>query len=380
MKVFRLLFFSFLFLLMGACSSQSSGQTPVAAATIVITPTLPDPQVFVTLSPDPESIVNKFLAGWKKDDYPAIYPLITKKNQADISLEDFSKRYMDAMDSLTLTELNYSITPGSVTASTAEINFHVDFKTLLAGDIQRDYQVNLILENGYWRIVWNDGLVLPDLKGGNQLKMDFLAPSRGEIFDSENKPIVTQTEVMALGIIPNQVDYNTEHAMLDELFKLTDIYPGTIKALYDNKRNTDWYLAIGEAALSDINRLAGFGGVVMAQYNSRFYYHGGIAPQSVGYVAPLPREQLGSFLRRGYAFNQRTGQTGIEKWAEQYLAGKTGGKLYLVDKSGKVIVPAKYIAGSDFFDGLALVLEGRKRGFINGKGEVQIPFEYDDAS
>lgn len=337
MKVMRLLFLSLLILLVVGCASQSSGQNPNATATIAITPTLPDPEVFVTFSPDPKTIVEKFLAGWKKDDYPAIYPLITKKDQADNSLEDFSKRYQDTMDALTLSELTYSITPGDITDSTAVINFHIDFQTILAGKIQRDYQANLILDNGYWRIKWDDGLVLPDLKGGNQLKMDFTAPSRGEIFDNENKPIVTQTEVMALGIIPNQVDYNTEHAMLDELFHLTDIYPGTIKAMYDNKRDTDWYLAIGEAALSDINRLAGFGGIVMAQYNSRFYYHGGIAPQSVGYVAPLPREQLGSFLRRGYAFNQRTGQTGIEKWAEQYLGGKTGGTLYLVDKNGKVI-------------------------------------------
>nr|MBK9652114.1 WG repeat-containing protein [Bacteroidota bacterium] len=49
-------------------------------------------------------------------------------------------------------------------------------------------------------------------------------------------------------------------------------------------------------------------------------------------------------------------------------------------ETGAVVVPAKYYAGSEFMEGYALVLEGRKRGFIDAKGEVIIPFEYDDAS
>jgi hypothetical protein len=45
-----------------------------------------------------------------------------------------------------------------------------------------------------------------------------------------------------------------------------------------------------------------------------------------------------------------------------------------------VIVQPVYTAGSEFKDGVALVLEGNKRGFINANGEVIIPFMYDDAS
>jgi hypothetical protein len=55
-------------------------------------------------------------------------------------------------------------------------------------------------------------------------------------------------------------------------------------------------------------------------------------------------------------------------------------KVGYKDQDGKVIVPAKYVAGSEFFEGMALVLEGRMRGFINNKGEVAIPFVYNDAS
>src|SRR4051812_47337037 len=55
-------------------------------------------------------------------------------------------------------------------------------------------------------------------------------------------------------------------------------------------------------------------------------------------------------------------------------------KVGYKDQNNNVVVPAKYEAGSEFFEGMALVLENRMRGFINNKGEVVIPFLYSDGS
>ena len=61
-----------------------------------------------------------------------------------------------------------------------------------------------------------------------------------------------------------------------------------------------------------------------------------------------------------------------------YQGGKVGYKNKL---TGDIVVQPNYTAGSEMMpDHTALVLEGRKRGFINDKGEVIIPFIYDDAS
>lgn len=51
------------------------------------------------------------------------------------------------------------------------------------------------------------------------------------------------------------------------------------------------------------------------------------------------------------------------------------------DVQGNIIVAPIYYAGSDFKDGLALIVDNNmKRGFINIKGVVVIPLIYDDAS
>ena len=47
--------------------------------------------------------------------------------------------------------------------------------------------------------------------------------------------------------------------------------------------------------------------------------------------------------------------------------------------TGAVIVEPNYDAGSDFREGFAIVMTGRKRGYINEKGEVAIALQYDDA-
>ena len=61
-----------------------------------------------------------------------------------------------------------------------------------------------------------------------------------------------------------------------------------------------------------------------------------------------------------------------------YQGGKVG---YKNKVTGEIVVQPNYTAGSEMMaNNTALVLEGRKRGFINDKGEVIIPFMYDDAS
>lgn len=341
MKFFRIACLCLAILILAGCAGQSGkGVTSTVEA-----PTggskLPTPVVHVTDTPDPQTSMRFFLEDWQKDDYAAMYPLISQESQASISQDDFVSRYRDAMNALMLQDFSFKVTPSDYSSNSAQISFHVDLKTRLAGTLSRDMTAPLKLENGHWRIVWDDGLVLPELKGGNRLQVDFNTPARGLIFDHKDQPLVQQTDAMALGVIPAQILPDSEGALLAELSLLTGKYPGMISSLYSDIPNANYYVAVGEATLDQmkghVNSLSGLGGVVMTQYNSRYYFQGGIAPQVTGYVSPVPKEQLDRYLREGYSPAARIGQTGIEKWGEQYLAGQTGATIYMVDKDGKVL-------------------------------------------
>jgi penicillin-binding protein 2 len=101
----------------------------------------------------------------------------------------------------------------------------------------------------------------------------------------------------------------------------------------------EWYVPICEASVEEAQALLnlGWGGLVVTPYRARFYLDQGIAPQVVGYASYIPKEELDLYRRRGYRGDEKVGQSGIEKSMEEYLSGKHGGELYVVDPNGQMV-------------------------------------------
>src|SRR3990170_2804762 len=83
-----------------------------------------------------------------------------------------------------------------------------------------------MLENGEWKILWDDGLILPELQGGNKLQVDYRTPARGDIYDSAGNAIVTQADAVSLGFIPAQVNPETSGTLFFLLEQLTGVKAG----------------------------------------------------------------------------------------------------------------------------------------------------------
>jgi penicillin-binding protein 2 len=76
----------------------------------------------------------------------------------------------------------------------------------------------------------------------------------------------------------------------------------------------------------------------MDPYNSRFYFDQGASSNVVGYTQFISEENLEEYRRLGYRGDERVGTTGVERWAEDYLAGQHGGTLYVVSPDTGQIV------------------------------------------
>ncbi len=59
--------------------------------------------------------------------------------------------------------MEYNILSSLTNPQSAQVAFHFVYHTVLFGDLARDMTANLILENGDWKIQWEDGLILPEL-------------------------------------------------------------------------------------------------------------------------------------------------------------------------------------------------------------------------
>lgn len=341
LRLFSLLvLFSLLFSACGAPASSGENSTPGKE--------LPTPVVHITAAPEPVSAMNLYLDAWQKNDYAAMYALLSETSRAAINEEDFTKRYRGAVNAMALKDLTF--TPGSPTINPEDaiIPVNVTYHSSIIGDFERTLVFPMRLQNGSWRLDWEESLILPELRGGNTLSMDYNTPPRGDILDRNQAAIVTETQAVAFGMNPALISPEAAGNVFYELAKVTGVTPGSLETKYNQFFGQDWYVPVGEASLEATNRIyglvSGMSGVIMTDYTSRFYEQGGIASQSVGYVAAVQKENLDEALRAGYSPAALIGQSGLEKWGETYLSGKTGGTLYVVGPKGEIL---SYIGQSE---------------------------------
>jgi penicillin-binding protein 2 len=339
MKPIRWLQLPLLFTLLAACSTTTTSGTPQPGFSIFPTSTPPRTAIVgVTHAPDAEAPMRSFLEALKNGDYATMYALLSKDVQAGMTQDDFGKKYDDALNTMSAGSLDYEVATEALSPNTALVGFRITYHTALVGDIKRDMSANFVLENGQWRLKWDPSLILPELADGNLLKMDYQIPARGNIYDRNGLPIVGQSDAYALGITPGQLNGKSEATLVSELSTLCNIPEADIKASYANA-GPDWYVPICDASTDEVKGVLnlGIGGLTATPYTSRFYFNQGLAAQTVGYTAYIDKSQVNEYRRKGYNGSERVGQTGIERSMEQYLAGKHGGTLWVVNPAGQLV-------------------------------------------
>lgn len=324
-------------LLLAACSESNT-----ASPTLQATATLSQPGVNTIEAPDVNNTVRTYLDAWENEDYASMYSMLTSISQDAISEEEFEEFYRDMAAEAALSNLDTQILSSLTQTRDAQASYQVLMQSALVGGIERDTTMNLSLEDGDWRIQWDEGLILPELSGGNTLRMDYLIPSRANIYDNDGQALVAQADATALGLFPDQIDPDQEETLLNELWRLTGIYPDTIYERYEDfPPGADWYLPLMAVSADAVSQresvLSGLAGLVMRPFRSRYYFEGGIAPHVVGYVTAIPAEEVEQYRRLGYRQDERVGQAGLEWWGEEYLSGERGGALYVVDPDGLTV-------------------------------------------
>ncbi len=286
----------------------------------------------------------KYLEAWKREDYGTMYALLTTLSQDAIHSEEFTQQYQSIAVEAALSSVDYEILSVMVNPDTAQVRYRVKLESVLVGLISRDTVMNLRLENGKWRVAWDDTLILPELQGGNYLVMNRSGyiPARANIYDREGLALVAQADATAIGLLPDQVDPENTGPLFAKLSELTGVGVDNIQSLYESAPpGAGWYVPLGEVSAEIISNqfsaLSSLKGIMMKPYKSRYYFDGGIAPHVVGYVSAIQPEEVDQFKRLGYQPDERVGRIGLEKWGEAYLAGKRGGALYVFNAQGQPV-------------------------------------------
>jgi len=314
---------------------------------------LPTPEVTTVSAPDPESAVEQFLSYWNDQNYEAMYSMLSPLTTDLIGIEDFTDRYESVGKAANLSGVNHEILSSLVNPDAAQVRSRVVLKSAVAGEITRDIEMNLVRVEDDWMISWDDSIILPELTPDLNLWMDMVIPTRANIYDRNGSALAVQTDVVALWIIPNQAtaEEDNENIIISRLSQLFGTRYSQIVNLYDDIRQYDWYVHVGEVPLADFEEVEGslsdVEGLSWKIYPGRYYYNEGLASHAVGYVNWISEDQLGDYISRGYQQDEYVGQLGLEEIYEETLRGIPGGSLYLVDSNGRVVQGTEALATSE---------------------------------
>jgi cell division protein FtsI/penicillin-binding protein 2 len=336
----RLCIITVMLLILVGCS-QSVLPTVTSTSVAKPTTTLPQPQIETTLVPDPRETAQVYLDHWKAEEYSAMYAMLTKVSQDAISEDTFTARYKAVANEAALSSWDYDILSSLKNPTSGQVGYKVILHSVLVGDIQRDTLMNLSLEGGEWRIQWDDSLILPELRGGNSLRMEYRIPSRGNIYSSDGQALVAQADAVAIGLDTSAVDPNQEDALLGEIYRLTGVHPETLSGMIEAWRPYGYYLPVADISVEALAPreavLAGYSGVILQPFRTRYYFDDGIASHVLGYMSLIQPDEVDYYKRLGYRVDERVGRDGLEYYAEKSLAGVRGGALYVVDANNNTI-------------------------------------------
>ncbi len=329
-------------LLLVSCSSPSAITSTIQSHTPTAIP--PTPTLTPTpLPPSPEATAATFLNAWQAGDYAAMYALLSPPSQAALDAESFTTRYQNALSTATVLTVTTRLQSALQEEGQAYVSFQLTFDTALVGTLTADTTMSLSLHGEQWLIDWDEGLIWPQLAGGQYFRMAYIIPARANIYDRAGLGLATMGTIVTIGVIPGEIEAESEELLLSTLATITGLSPDEIRGRYV-AAPADWKIPIADISAEisvDYNDLlASIPGIYREEKEGRTYPHSsetGAAPHVVGWVSPVPAEELEAYHARGYRGDEWVGVSGLEAWGEEFLAGQHGGVLSVVTPEGEAI-------------------------------------------
>lgn len=293
------------------------------------------------ITEDPGGYARAFYRAWEAGDYIGMYSLLTPQTQALVDSTSFVRRYEEAMETAAVQAIRAQPLSLVQNEDQAEFGVRVIWETAVTDPITRDYTVPMAYQDGRWGISWHEGLILPELEGGNRLALEYRIPSRATIYDINDFALAFQGKSISLGVIPGQIV--DEAGLLTTLSQVLGQTPEDIKDLYASAQ-PDWLVPVGEIPESvmqdvilDLQPYIGQGLAPPEARNTRLYTESGVAPHIIGYTGFIPAEEIDTYLAAGFRGDEMVGRAGLEAWGEEYLNGERGGTLSVISSTGEYL-------------------------------------------
>lgn len=215
--------------------------------------------------------------------------------------------------------------------------------TMFAGLIARLFQLQ-VLEREKYQVMAAD----------NGVRLDLAPPKRGNIMDRFGRPLAAHRQAGRLSIVREQA--RDVRGVLREVAKYIDLSPARQERIYNEARRQAAFQPViiaSELSYEDFAKMSlrapELPGVLVEMASTRSYPRGRDFAHVLGYVAKAGEKELvrltegmtpkeTAAIRRLFKHpDMRTGRSGVERYAEEWLRGEPGFRKLEANAAGRII-------------------------------------------
>lgn len=291
----------------------------------------------------PEEALTKYMSYIEKQDYEAMYGMLTAESKETISKEDFITRNKNIYEGIEAEQLKLQVK--ETEGRKEHVAYTVTMQTI-AGEIAFDHQAELVKEDRAWHLEWTDQLIFPQLDAEEKIRITTLDAERGNIYDRSGTLLAGKGVVTSVGFIPGKMSENPTA----DIQKAAELLGVTADIIQD-KLHASWvteetFVPIkklkqetqdqsdGQTSDPLIEALLTIPGIMVSDEESRVYPFGEAASHLTGYAQGISAEELEEAKGKGYSAHSLIGKSGLEKLYEEQLHGRDGAKISIIDASG----------------------------------------------
>lgn len=285
-------------------------------------------------------VVDQFLKAWETTpapNYALMYGFLSSRSLAT-SQAQFTAIYQQIeqimtgqKDGDTTKTHTINCDTAVLQGTTAAVPYDMTFSSPLIGQVaDKGRTMRLVWTARGWRVAWSQMDIFDGLVGGATLNLEYTPAVRGTIFDRNGLPFAQDgqtlyTVKLLTDSYPKKPDdcfseisslFRRKFADVQTQYKgLTGLQYGEIVGTLDsNAYNTK------HAELDSVCKVT-----YTSRSGTRVYYDSGIGAQTIGYIGLIPNDQSANYPN--YPAGALVGRDGIELKYEKQLAGTAGAAL-----------------------------------------------------
>ncbi|MEL7609687.1 MAG: penicillin-binding transpeptidase domain-containing protein [Bacillota bacterium] len=296
----------------------------------------------------------EFLDALCAGEYAYAYTLLSASVQNDtdeqadkrISSDAFVERYRAILDVLKIDSADYAITAVDEGEILTKIEYTLTYHSMLAGDMTNAFKMEVVREDGRWRIDWSPALIFPSLEWGDTVRVATLSATRGEIL-SDAVPVAQNVNATSVTVTLSKAA--DKELLVSSLSTLLGMTEEAVQKRLDAAYND--FVIVKQFYPDELDsftkeQLLLIDGVGIDQRNFgilRDYSGDTLLAHTLGYVGYANEEDIKRIeesapdAKGKITTDSIVGKTGLERVYENQLRGTDGKRIFIADPQGALV-------------------------------------------